>query len=110
MRVITNRSYVKNYDCARRVVDEIDNVIEGAGHGVDVFAIKRRDEGLIKFRGNGMSQLVTSMFEPLNALRILLVVVLLVREHLLQLARGFRDVHGHLHEEVKVLFLSRQEI
>jgi hypothetical protein len=55
-------------------------------------------------------EFVAGVLESLDSLGVFPIVVILVRKHLLQLARSITDVDGHLSEEVKVLLLFRQEV
>ncbi len=56
-----------------------------------------------------MREFVAGVLESLDALGILAVSVVLVGQHLLQLARGRRDVERHLREQVEVLiFFGKQ--
>ena len=56
-----------------------------------------------------MCELVAGVLEALDALRIFSVSVILVGQHLLQLARRRGDVQRHLREQVEVLvFFGKQ--
>src|ERR1043165_4090368 len=94
---------IENDDRARGVVNQVDDIVERRRHHVNVFAIERRDERLVQARGDIMCEFVAGVFESLDALRILGVSMVLVGQHLLQLARGGGDVERHLREQVEVL-------
>ena len=108
-RVISNLLDVENDDRARGVVDQVDDVVQRGRHHVDVFAVERRDERLVQTSRNVVCQFVAGVLEPLDSLGILLVVTVLVGQHLLQLARGRRDVERHLREQIKILIFFWKE-
>ena len=100
---------VENDDCASGVINQVNDVVERRRHHVNVFAIEWSDEGLVQTSRDIMSELVARVLESLDALRILGVIVVLVGQHLLQLARGRGDVERHLREQVEVLMFFGEQ-
>ena len=56
-----------------------------------------------------MGQLVAGMLHAFDSLGIRTIVVVLVSQHLLQLASRRRDVERHLREQIKILFFFRKQ-
>jgi hypothetical protein len=70
--------HVEIDDRPGRVINQVNDVIQCGRHHVDVFAIERRDKGFIQLRRNSVGQLITGVFQPLDAARIFPVVMVFV--------------------------------
>src|SRR5579864_1207598 len=86
-------------------IDEVENVIERGSQTVDVFAIERSDEGLVKLGENIVRHVVAAM---LNVLELLdaRINVLKVFQHLFEQTGAITQIAGHFGEHVEKLCVS----
>src|ERR1700733_11729361 len=63
------RNLVGN-DAACGGVDEVQHVVNATAEGLDIFAIERRDERLVQASEQSVSEVVTGVFDILDALGI----------------------------------------
>src|ERR1700722_11433717 len=69
-RAFADRADAIQHKAARRGVDQIDHVIQPAAKFVNIFAIERRDEGLIQFGQDGVRDFVAVVFDRLDFLHL----------------------------------------
>jgi hypothetical protein len=106
-RIVRTLVHVVHHHGARRLVDEIDNVVERARQRVYIFAVEGRDERLVELGRDGMRQIIARMLDGLDALGVLDIIAVLIREHLDEHARRVVNVRSHLREKREVLLFLR---
>ena len=90
------------------LLDEVEDVVEGADQGVDVLAVERRDEGRLEPMADLVADLVAAMLgrPDLGGPGLGLVVG---PEHRLEEARAAEDVRGVLDEQVEEPHVARDQ-
>src|SRR5450432_1057041 len=88
-----------------RGIDEIQHVIERGSQAVDVFAIERRDEGLIELGENIVGHVVATVLDVLELLHAGFNV-LEVLQQLLEQAGAVAKVAGHFGKHIEELRVS----
>src|SRR6266436_46992 len=89
-------------------VDEVDDVVEAAAKLVNVFTVKRGDEGLIELGEKSVGKLVAFMLDGFDDLHLFRDASV-VREHFEQSFGPHVDVRCLFGEEVKEALFPRQE-
>src|SRR5580765_3812161 len=90
------------------VIDQVDYVIQLAGQGVNIFAVKRRDKSLVELGENGVGDFVALMLDGLDGLD-LLGHAGVMREHLLERFGSDDDIFGLLGKKVEETLFTRQQ-
>ena len=90
------------------LVDEVEHVVQPAGHRVDVLAVDRRDEGGVEPAHDLVGERVAGVLDVLDSLGLCLGVRI-VEAQLFEHARRRHDVPGLLLEQVEEFLFARKQ-
>ena len=102
------RSDAIEHEAARRGVDQVDHVVQPAAKFVNVFAVERRDEGLIELGQDGVRDFVAVVLDRLDFLN-LFGNAGVVLQHTEQSLRADNDVVGLLVKKVEKSLFARKK-
>src|SRR5215510_16061886 len=89
------------------VFNGVNNVVQTAGQGVNVFAVNRRDKSLIQFLDNLVGEQIAVVLDLFYLVGIGDAVIE-IRKKLLQQQRAFCHVRRHAIEQVEIFIFLWQ--